>query len=97
MLGLVSGYGYGGEFELETDHKPLEYIYNNHSKPSAQVEQWVLRLQAFKFKVVYHAGEHSIAVSLSCLRQPMTQCQAVEVDTAYQTAKSSMPTSTTAK
>ena len=37
-------YVFGTEFE--TDHKPLEYIYSQKSKPSAQVERWVLCLQA---------------------------------------------------
>ena len=46
-------YVYGREFELETDHKPLQYIYNASLKPSAQLERWVLRLQRYNFKVVY--------------------------------------------
>ena len=36
-------YLYGKEFELETDHKPLEAIYSVKSKPSARIERWVLR------------------------------------------------------
>ena len=42
-------YVFGREFELETDHKPLEYIFSQKSKPSARVERWVLRLQAYHF------------------------------------------------
>jgi len=34
----------GTEFELVTDHKPLEVIYSPKSKPSAQIERWVLLL-----------------------------------------------------
>ena len=37
-------YAIGKEFELETDHKLLEYIYSQKLKPSARVERWVLRL-----------------------------------------------------
>ena len=40
-------YVYGREFELETDHKPLECIFGKTSKPSARIERWVLRLQCF--------------------------------------------------
>ena len=29
---------YGREFELDTDHKPLECIYSRTSKPSARIE-----------------------------------------------------------
>ena len=32
-------YVFGKEFELETDHRPLPYIYSRKSKPSARVER----------------------------------------------------------
>lgn len=57
----------GLEFELVTDHKPLEAIFKPTSKPPARIERWLLRLQAFKFKVVYKAGKENIADSLSRL------------------------------
>ena len=49
-------YTFGQEsIELETDHKPLEFIYSTRSKPSARIKirskasarikRWVLRLQ----------------------------------------------------
>lgn len=44
---------YGTEFELVTDHKALEYIFAPKSKPNARIEKWVLRLQSFKYKVIY--------------------------------------------
>lgn len=55
----------GLEFELVTDHKPLEAIFKPTSKPPARIERWLLRLQAFKFKVIYKAGKENIADSLS--------------------------------
>ena len=62
-------YVYGREFELETDHKPLECIFGKTSKPSARIERWVLRLQCFNFKVVYRPGKTNIADALSRLNQ----------------------------
>ena len=62
-------YVYGREFELETDHKPLECIFGKTSKTSARIERWVLRLQCFNFKVVYRPGKTNIADALSRLNQ----------------------------
>ena len=52
-LALVYGcerfdmYVYGRKFELETDHKPLEYIFQPKASkpPPARIERWQLRLQ----------------------------------------------------
>ena len=73
VLGLVwtcerfSLYVFGKKFELETDHKPLKYIYSKTSKPSARIERWVLRLQSYDFDVVYKPGSTNIADVLSRL------------------------------
>lgn len=55
------------KFELISDHKPLEIIFGPRSKPCARIERWVLRLQAFKYKVVYRPGKTNIADPLSRL------------------------------
>lgn len=61
-------YLYGIEFELVTDHKPqLQAIFSPSSKPPARIERWVLRLQAFKYKVIYKSEKENIADSLSRL------------------------------
>lgn len=41
----------GITFELETDHRPLETLFSPTSRPTARIERWILRVQAFKFKV----------------------------------------------
>ena len=54
----------GHEFELETDHKPLECIFSKSSKLSARVERRVLRQQSYKYHVVYRPGKGNIADAL---------------------------------
>lgn len=58
---------FGKEFDLITDHKPLEILFSPKSKPCARIERWVLRLQSYKYKVMYKPGKMNIADSLSRL------------------------------
>ena len=47
----------GNKFNLVTDHKPLQLIFNNpRSKPPARIERWALRLQNFNYNVIYRKG-----------------------------------------
>ena len=72
---LFHVYLYGIEFELYTDHKPLETIYSTRSKPCARIERWVLRLQPYQFKVNYLPGKQNIADPLSRLLQTEEQAE----------------------
>lgn len=81
-LGLVwacerfHAYLYGIDFELLTDHKPLECIYSPRSKPSARIERWVLRMQPYTYTVRYIPGYQNIADPLSRLVTKMTNVHA---------------------
>ena len=52
----------GQSFELEMD--PLERIYSCRSKPYTRIERWVLRLQGYDFKVLYHLGKTNVGDAL---------------------------------
>ena len=58
----------GSVFTLVTDHKPLEFIFGNkQAKPTPRVERWALRMQSFRYHVVYEPGRSNIADPLSRL------------------------------
>ena len=62
-------YVYGCKFQLETDHKPLEFIFGRLSKLSARIKRWVLRLQGYDYRVICWSGKANIADALSRLNQ----------------------------
>ena len=91
-------YVFGRTFELETDHRPLQYIYNTSSKPSARLERWVLRLQDYQFKVVYRPGKTNIADALSRLNTKVSKDHSGDnVDFVRALAQESTPVALTAK
>ena len=65
-------YIYGHDFELLTDHEPLEAMYGPHSKPCAQIEHCILRLQLDSYKVVHIPRCGSVADALSHLSSDKT-------------------------
>lgn len=60
-------YLYGIEFELVTDHKPLEVLYGPKSRPNARIERWLLKLMSYTFQIKYRPGRENIADVLSRL------------------------------
>ena len=59
-------YLYGNSFNLVSDHKPLEIIWNNpRSKPPARIERWGLRLQPYSFRVTHKPGKDNPADYMS--------------------------------
>ncbi|XP_053698782.1 uncharacterized protein K02A2.6-like [Sabethes cyaneus] len=57
----------GLEFTILTDHKPLVHIFGDSSTLNQRQERWILRMQAYRQKVVYVPGEINIADPLSRL------------------------------
>lgn len=55
----------GCEFILITDHKPLVFMFQPRAKPCARIERWILRLQAFRYKIQYKQGSLNWADALS--------------------------------
>ena len=91
-------YVFGRKFELETDHKPLQRIYNKSSKPSARIERWVLRPQGYNFKVIYRPGKTNIADALSRLNSVIQKdCSGEKADFVRVLAQESTPVAMTAK
>lgn len=60
-------YVYGRVFDLITDHRALEVIFGPKSRPCARIERWVLRLQSYKYNIIYKPGRSNIADPFSRL------------------------------
>lgn len=71
---------YGMRFQLVTDHKALQAIFKKDSKPCPRIERWVLRLQSFKFDLVYCEGKKNIADSFSRLYDPEIPAEPFDMD-----------------
>lgn len=70
-------YLYGRDFELITDHKALEFLFSPRYKPCARIERWVLRIQSYRYKVIYRPGKLNISDPLSRL---LADCENTETN-----------------
>ena len=69
-------YLYGRQFILETDHKPLESLFNEKkatpSMAAARIQHWALTLAAYNYTIKYKPGiEHGNADAVSRLPLPV--------------------------
>lgn len=55
----------GRSFDLHTDCKPLESLFNPKGQPTPRFERWILKIQEFDFRVVHTPGDQMIADCLS--------------------------------
>ena len=73
-------YLYGRQFILETDHKPLEPLFNDKkatpAMATARIQRWALTLAAYNYTIKYKPGiEHGNADALSRLPLPVSRGQ----------------------
>ena len=69
------GYLFGRRFEIRSDHKPLQYLFDNTKAvpqlASARLQRWALILSAYNYTISYKPGaQHANADSLSRLPLP---------------------------
>lgn len=55
----------GKDFDLVTDHKALEFMFQPTAKTSARVSRWLMTIQDFRFSVKYKPGSEQIADAFS--------------------------------
>lgn len=91
-------YLYGKLFELITDHKALETIFGKPtSKTSARIERWVLRMQSYRYKVIYRSGKSNIADPLSrlCVGSTSSTFDPDEIEPIRLVAETAVPVAMT--
>lgn len=70
-------YLYGHRFQIESDHQPLSYLFNEHrgipQMASSCVQRWALTLSAYDYSIRYKPGKSlGNADALSRLPRPIT-------------------------
>jgi len=87
-------YLYQTEFDVRVDHQPLEFIFGLNAKPSARVERWQLRLQPYRFNIMYHRGKENISDFISRIKnlpKPVETTNTVTENYVYFIQESSVP------
>ncbi|KAL7824648.1 hypothetical protein SRHO_G00344920 [Serrasalmus rhombeus] len=68
-------YLWGSKFTLQTDHKPLIYMFNSRKATLSppRIQRLGLRLQPYDYKIEHIVGKSNVADSLSRLPLPETE------------------------
>ena len=90
-------YAFGRNFEIRTDHKPLEHLFlKNRPIPqlaSAHIQHWALTLGTYDYTIEYKPGKkHANTDALSrlpCPDQPLESHEPVEVVLLMETFRES--------
>ena len=74
-------YLYGlSQFDFVTDRESLKVIYSSKSRLSARIERWILRLQAYNYRVCYVPSRKNIVDALSQLTKIPASDQSLQDD-----------------
>ena len=91
LLAVVFGcerfhtYVYGKEFQIESDHKPLENIQNkNIAQAPTRLQRMLLRLQPYDAQILYKPGKEMRIPDYLSKTQP-TQGEEIELDLTIHT------------
>ena len=71
-------YLFGRKSELETDQKPLNFLFSENkgidTNASSRVQRWALMLSGYNYTIHYRPGTGNCADALSRLPVPITDC-----------------------
>ena len=77
----------GKEFLLRTDHSALRNQLRRDLPPSTQVEQWILRLSEYTFRIEYRRGKDNVIAAVlsklpfatenECITTPVSNIQLI--------------------
>ena len=61
-------YLYHTEFDVIVDHNPLKFIFTTRTRASPRIERWQMKLQSYRFNIMYKQGSDNIADFMSRIR-----------------------------
>ena len=61
-------YLYHTEFDVIVDHNPLKFIFKTRTRASPRIERWQMKLQSYRFNIMYKQGSDNIADFMSRIR-----------------------------
>ena len=60
-------YLYGDKFTIFVDHQPLKQIFGPKNRGSPRIERWQLKMQCYRYQIVYKKGSSNISDFMSRL------------------------------